>query len=389
MDFEIPEETRMLRDLVRRFVERELLPLEPAVLEREARGEPLGLTTEELARLDARCRELGLWGLDVPGELGGAGVGTLAKTVVAEELSRTIVPFVVPPDSPNLHMLLATVNAAQREGYLLPYARGETISAIAISEPGAGSDPAAMTTRAERDGDGWVIHGRKIWISRATEADFTIVMAVTDPARRARGGITAFLVDRGTPGMIVGRTIRILGGFRTYEVVFDGCRVPASQVLGEVGHGFGPMQLRLTVRRLEMAAWSVGLAERALAMMIAHAKQRVTFGQPLAERQTIQWWIADAAAHIHATRLMIHEAAWRAERGDDIRTEASMAKVYANEMASEVVDHALQTFGAMGLAKEMPLQIMYQLVRAYRIIEGPSEVHRWVVARKLLRDAPD
>jgi acyl-CoA dehydrogenase len=386
MDFDLPEETRMLRDLVRRFVEQELMPLEPRVLEREARGEPLGLTAEELALLRPRCRDLGLWGLDVPAELGGADVGTLAKTVVAEELSRTVVPFVFPPDSPNLHMLLRTVNAEQRTKYLLPYARGETISAIAISEPGAGSDPAAMTTRAFRDGDDWILNGRKIWISRVPEADFTIVMALTDPSKRAHGGITAFLVDRGTPGMVIGRTIAILGGFRTYEVVFEDCRVPVAQVLGAVGQGFGPMQLRLTVRRLEMAAWSIGLAERALAMMVEHAKQRVTFGQPLAERQTVQWWVADAAAHIHATRLMVREAAWRADRGEDIRTQASMAKVYANEMATEVIDHALQTHGAMGLAKEMPLQIMYQLVRAYRIIEGPSEVHRWVVARKLLRE---
>jgi acyl-CoA dehydrogenase len=386
MDFDLPEDTRMLRDLVRRFVQQELLPLEPRVLEREARGELLGLRPDELAPLRTKCRDVGLWALDVPAELGGANVGTLAKTVVAEELLRTVVPFVFPPDSPNLRMLLHTVSAEQKEKYLLPYARGETISAIAISEPGAGSDPAAMTTRAERDGDNWILNGRKIWISRAAEADFTIVMALTDPSKRAHGGITAFLVDRGTPGMVVGQPTAILGGFRTYEVSFDDCRLPASHILGELGRGFGPMQLRLTVRRLEIAAWSIGLAERALAMMVEHAKHRVTFGQPLAERQAVQWWIADAAAHIHAARLLVREAAWRADRGEDIRTEASMAKVYASEMASEVIDHALQTHGAMGLAKEVPLQMMYQLVRAYRVFEGPSEVHRWIVARRLLRD---
>jgi acyl-CoA dehydrogenase len=384
MDFELPESTRLLQQLVRRFVDEELLPIEPRALEREARGGPLTPPREETEVLWDKARRLGLAGLDVPEELGGAAIGAVAKSVVTEELARSIVPFAFPPDSPNLHMLLVTANAEQRERYLLPYARGETISAIAISEPGAGSDPARMTTRAVRERGGWTIRGRKTWISRIREAEFTIVMAVTDPGKGTRGGITAFLVDRDTPGMIVGREIVLLAGYRTYEVVFDDCWVPDTQVLGVVGDGFGPMQHRLTVRRLEMGSWSIGLADRALEMLIAQAKTRVTFGQPLSERQTIQWWVADAAIHIRAARLLVREVAWKLERGEDVRTEASMVKVYASEMASAVVDHALQAHGAMGLAKEMPLQIMLQLLRAYRIMEGPSEVHRWVVARKLL-----
>jgi acyl-CoA dehydrogenase len=387
MDFELPSETRLLRDMVRRFVEEELLPLEGGALAREARGEPLTPPRAELERLYAKANELGLVGLDVPKELGGAEIGAIAKIVITEEIARSVIPFAFPPDAPNLHMMLRTANEDQRQRYVLPYARGETVSAIAISEPDAGSDPSRMKTRALRDAGGWVIEGRKLWISRVPEAEFTIVMAVTEPGRGSRGGITAFIVDQGTPGMEVTRAMMVLGGYRTYEVVFDGCRVADAQVLGEVGQGFAPMQHRLTVRRLEMGAWSIGLAERALEMMVAHSKTRVTFGQPLAERQTVQWWIADATAKIHAARLMTHEAAWRVERGEDVRTEASMVKVFATEMASEVVDHAVQAFGAMGLVKEMPLQIMYQLARAYRIMEGPSEVHRWVVARKRLRAA--
>jgi acyl-CoA dehydrogenase len=384
MDFDLTTETRLLQHMVRRFVNEELLPLEAAALAREARGEPLTPPRRELEPLYAKAKGLGLVGLDVPKELGGAEIGAVAKIVITEELARSIVPFAFPPDAPNLHMMLRTANEDQRRRYLLPYARGETISAIAISEPDAGSDPARMKTRAFREGGVWVIRGRKLWISRVPEAEFTIVMAVTDPDKGTRG-ITAFLVDRGTPGMSIERSIMVIGGYRTYEVVFDDCRVADSQVLGEIGQGFAPMQHRLTVRRLEMGAWSIGLAERALEMMVGHVKSRVTFGQPLAERQTVQWWIADAVARIHATRLMVREAAWRVERGEDVRTEASMIKVFATEMASEVVDHAVQAFGAMGLAKEMPLQIMYQLARAYRIMEGPSEVHRWVVARKRLQ----
>ena len=232
MDFELSEETRMLVELVEKFVQNELMPLEPAVLEREARGEPAGLTAEEQAPLLAKCRELGLWGLDVPEAYGGADIGTVAKVAVSEELARTVVPFTFPPDSPNLHMLIATVNDEQRAQYLEPYARGETVSAIAISEPGAGSDPAHMSTRAERRGDVWVLNGRKIWISRAAEADFTIVMAVTETGKGARGGISAFLVDRGTPGMHVGPPEAILGGARTHEVTFEDCRIPAGNLWG-------------------------------------------------------------------------------------------------------------------------------------------------------------
>ena len=381
------EEYRMLQNLAAKFVDNELMPLEPAVLAREMSGQPVCLTGQEEAPLLAKCRELGLWGLDVPEEIGGANLPAVARMGIYEELGRTITPFTFPPDSPDLHMLLATANERQRKLYLEPYARGETRSAIAVSEPGAGADPAAMTTRAVKDGNHWVINGRKIWISFVKSADFTIVMALTDPAKKARGGITAFIVEKGTPGFIIGREIAMLAGARTYEVVFEDCRLHEEQVLGKVGDGFGPMQLRLTVRRLEMGAWCVGMARRALDMMVAHAKLRVTFGAPLADRQAIQWWIADAATKIHACRLMVMDAAARLDAGQDARSATSMVKVFGTEMATEVIDHAMQTHGAMGMAKEMPLQQMAQRVRVMRVFEGPSEVHRMVIARRILNAA--
>lgn len=384
MDLELPEENRMLRDLVAKFVANDLMPLENAILAREAGGGKAALTDEELAPLHKKCKELGLWGLDVPEALGGADIGAVAKMCVSEELAYTITPFTFPPDSPNLHMMIATVNEDQRRRYLEPYARGETVSAIAISEPGAGADPSEMKTRAVKRGNKWVINGQKIWISRMRESAFTIVMAVTDPEKKARGGITAFLVDQDNPGMRVARDIPIIGGHRTAEVLFEECEVDEGQVLGKIGDGFGPMQLRLTIRRLEIGAWSVGIARRALDMLIAHANMRVTFGEKLADRQAIQWWIADAATKIHATRLMVQQAAWKLERGEDVRIEASMIKVYGTEMVAEVVDHAMQAHGAMGMAMEFPLQYLYKKIRTFRIFEGPSEVHRWVVARRLL-----
>ena len=385
MPFDLIEEHVMLRELVAKFVDNELMPLEKVVLAREAAGGELALTAEESAPLLGKCRELGLWALDAPEEVGGMNLPAAALVGVNEELGRTVTPFVFPPDSPNLHMLLAAADERQKRLYMEPYARGEAHSAIAISEPGAGGDPAGMTTRAVKEGSDWVINGRKIWISRVPRADFTIVMALTDPEKRARGGITAFVVERDTPGFAVERSIPMLAGARTYEVVFDNCRIPESQVLGAVGAGFAPMQLRLTVRRLQMGSWCVGMARRALAMLCEHASQRVTFGERLADRQAVQWWIADAATRIHACSLMVMDAAVKQDRGEDVRTEASMIKVFATEMAADVVDHAQQTFGAMGMTKELPLQMMAQRVRLMRVYEGPSEVHRMVIARRTLR----
>jgi acyl-CoA dehydrogenase len=258
------------------------------------------------------------------------------------------------------------------------------VSAIAISEPGAGGDPAAMRSRAVREGDHWVLNGRKIWISRAAKADFTIVMAATDREKGARGGISAFIVDKGTPGFNVLRRIPMLGGHFTYEIALEDLRLPHTAMLGEEGKGFAPMQERLSNRRVQMAAWCTGRAQRALDMMVEYAPQRSTFGVPLSERQAIQWWIADAATRIHACRLMTHEAAWRIDTGRDARSQVSMIKAYATEMAWEIIDRAMQTFGAMGMTKELPLQQMANDVRLMRVYEGPTEVHRWVVARNTL-----
>jgi acyl-CoA dehydrogenase len=416
----LAEEHRMLADLVAKFVDRDLMPLEKSVLAREAAGQPYALTPDEERPLLEKCRELGLWALDVPEQLGGANLPTTALMAINEELGRTVVPFTFPPDSPNLHMLLAVASPAQRERYLKPYAEGVAHSAIAISEPGAGGDPAAMTTHATQNDGHWVINGRKIWVSRVPKADFIIVMARTgegkrhehpiaekpesrsDPASaresdaqnetfmppsrgRRHEGISAFIVERGTPGFIIEREIPMIGGHRTYELIFDNCRIPASQLLGEVGKGFAPMQLRLTVRRLQMGAWCIGISRRALDMLIDQARNRVTFGAKLADRQAIQWWVADAATKMHACRLMVMDAAEKQDTGQDVRTEASMVKLYATEMATEILDYAMQAHGALGMTKELPLQLFASQVRLMRIYEGPSEIHRMAIARRLLR----
>ncbi|WP_375270220.1 acyl-CoA dehydrogenase family protein [Sphingomonas sp.] len=384
MNFELDEDHRMIADLVRRFVEDELVPLEAGVLDRAIAGEEVQLTPEETERVNAVSRELGLWGLDAPEDVGGHDLPAVAMVGVNEAMGRTIVPYTLPPDSPNLRMLAATVDDRQREAYLAPYVRGETISAIGISEPGAGADPAGMKTYAVRDGDDWIINGRKIWITKANRADFTILMAVTDREKGARGGISAFLVDGDAPGFEVVRPIPVIGGETLYEVVLEDCRVPSWKLLGTEGQGFAPMQLRLATRRAEMAANAIGMAQRALDMMIDYAPQRTTFGKPLSERQTVQNWVSDAAIKLHAARLMTYDCAWKLDQGRDTRTEVSMIKSFALETAWEVLDHVMQCFGAMGMTREMPLQQMAARIRLMRIYDGPTEIHNWVVARNLL-----
>ncbi|MBR0935416.1 acyl-CoA dehydrogenase family protein [Bradyrhizobium jicamae] len=378
------EQTAMIRETVAKFVDRELIPLEQQYLKSKLPGsDHPELTAEQRKRLRDVSKELGLWGLDAPEDLGGHDLPTRTMAAVNEELGRSCVPFGLPPDTPNLRMLQAVGTEAQKKKYMQPYIEGRMSSAIAISEPGAGGDPAGMKTRAVLDGDQWVINGRKIWISNARIADFIIVMARVGSDQR-QGGITSFIVEKGTPGFIIEREIPMLGGGATFEIVFEDCRIPKESVLGEVGKGYAPMQLRLRTRRLEMGSTCIGITRRALEMLCEHAKQRETFGVKLADRQAIQWWIADISTRMHACRLMVRDAADKTDRGEDIRHEASMIKVFATEMAYDACDHAMQTLGALGMTLELPLNALWQKARLMRMYEGPSEVHRQAIARRVL-----
>jgi (R)-benzylsuccinyl-CoA dehydrogenase len=389
MDFTLPEELRMLRDTVARFVREELIPLEPTVIRREAER---GLTDEPLIppeaeeKLTRKAKEIGLYGIDVPEEYGGQSMGMLAKAVVIEELKYSIVPFILPPDSPNLWMLKETCRGEQIQKYLIPYANGEKKSAIAITEPSAGSDPANMQMRAEFKNGKWVLNGQKIFISGARKADFIIVMAVTDPEKRSRGGITAFLVDKGTKGVSMPSVFNTMGEHAPYAVFFDNVELPESQVLGEIGRGFAPMQNRLGVRRMEIACRALGYARRCMDLMIPQANERKTFGAPLADRQQIQWWLADSWQEMEMVRWITWRLAWKMDQGgSDWRREAAMVKLQGSEMVGRIVDRAIQLFGGMGVSKDLPLEYMARACRVWRIFEGPSEVHRWFIARDLLR----
>lgn len=380
---QLSEETRMIQETVAKFVDRELIAIEGDVLKARIQ-EGQDLSAAQIERLRRVSKELGLWGLDAPVELGGQNLPAVTMAVVKEEMGRSFVNFRLPPDSPNLRMMAAVGTDAQKQRYLKPYIEGTLSSAIAISEPGAGGDPAGMKTRATLEGGQWVINGRKIWITNARDADFVIVMARVGDGER-RSGVTSFIVEKGTPGYIVERAIPMIAGYVTYEVAFDNCRIPEDAVLGQIGNGYAPMQLRLLTRRLEMGSTALGIARRALGMMCEHAKQRETFGVKLADRQAIQWWIADTTTRIHACRLTVHDAAEKIDRGEDVRHEASMIKVFATEMAHDACDHTMQTFGALGMTLELPLNALWQKARLLRVAEGPSEVHRQTIARNILR----
>ena len=390
MDFTLPEELRMLRDTVARFVREELIPLEPMVIRREAER---GLTDAPLippdveAQLEAKAKAIGLFGVDVPEEYGGQNMGMLAKAVVIEEMKYSITPFLLPPDSPNLWMLRKTCKGDQIAKYLLPYASGEKKSSIAITEPSAGADPAGMQTRAEYRNGKWVLNGQKIFISGARKADFIIVIAVTDPKKGSRGGMTAFIVDKGTRGLSIPSVFTTIGEHAPYAVFLDDVEVSDDQILGEIGNAFGPMQDRLGVRRMEIACRAMGYARRCLDLMIPQANQRKTFGALLADRQAVQWWLADSWQEVEMVRWITWRLAWKMDQGvKDWRREAAMVKLQGSEMVGRVVDRAMQLFGGMGMTKDMPLEYISRVSRVMRIYEGPSEVHRWFIARDLLRN---
>ena len=297
-------------------------------------------------------------------------------------------PFSFPPESPVLRLLMAVANEDQRRRYLAPYAQGKTRSATAISEPGAGADPTAMATRAVKDGDHWVLDGRKIWVSYMPQADFTIVLARTAAGRDHRG-ITAFIVDRDTPGFRIEREIPMLGGHRTYEVVLEACRVPDSQVLGEPGSGFAHLQLRLTRRRLLMGPMCIGMARRALDMMCERAVSRVTKGERLADKQMVQERIADSYTQITQFRLHVLYAAWLLDQDKGythrVRREISAIKAAMPGVLRDVVYRALHIHGSLGMSNETPLMDMWQYVPEMGIVDGSTEVHKVSVAKDILR----
>ena len=382
MDFAISGESRLLVDTVRRFIEAEVRPLEE---ETDLKG---AIPPEALRRVKAKAQELGLFAMNMPAEAGGGGLSCVDHCLVEEEFGKTSDALIRRVFGQVYPMLMAC-KGPQVEEYLRPTVKGDRICAMAITEPGAGSDAAAISTTARRDGDHWVLNGTKHFISDGDIADYVIVMALTDPEKRARGGITLFLVDRGTPGFTVSRLQPMMGhrGYGHAELVFNDCRIPADAVLGEIGGGFPLiMQSVLEVRLAHIGARAVGMASRALEMMRTHAADRKQFGQPIGNFQMVQKMIADSAIELYGVKMMVLDAAWEIDQGRDPREKVSMIKVAASEMQGRVVDRAIQVFGGMGFTKELPLERMYRDARVTRIYDGTSEIHRMLVARSVIKN---
>jgi acyl-CoA dehydrogenase len=376
-----------LQQRVRRFVADEVIPLEPDETEED------GLPGPQLADVRSKARTERLFAPQLPREYGGLGLRTMDMCVIFEEAGRSplgpLALHCAAPDEGNMHLLLHAATAEQKKKYLEPLARGEIRSCFAMTEPapGAGSDPTMLLTRAERRGDKWVINGRKWFTSGAKGAAFTIVAAVTEPAADAKHRMTLFLVDAGTPGYEIVRPIPTLtaGGPGGHcEVRFLDCVVPDSQVLGGIGKGFKLMQVRLGPARLTHCMRWLGAAVRSQEIATKYARKRQAFGKHLADHQAVQWMLADSTIDIHASRLMVFEAAWKLERGSEARQETSMCKVFVAEAVGRVIDRAIQICGAKGISGDLILGRFYRDVRAFRIYDGPSEVHRMVIARRVV-----
>jgi acyl-CoA dehydrogenase len=382
IDFSLPDDARLLVDTVRSFVETEVQCLEDQV-ERTAT-----VPADALKVVKAKAQGLGLYAMNMPAEVGGGGLSCVEHCLVEEELGKTS-DALIRRIFGQVYPMLMACRGDQIEKYLKPTVKGDLVCAMAITEPGAGSDAASISTTAQLDGDAWVLNGTKHFISDGDIADYVIVMALTDKERRARGGITLFLVDRGTPGFSVARTQPMMGhrGYGHAELIFDQCRVPANAVLGEVGSGFKLiMKSVLQIRLAHIGARAVGMAQRALEMMRKYAAERRQFGQPIGDFQMVQKLIADSATEIFGVKMMVLNAAWEIDQGLEPRDKVSMIKVAASEMQGRVVDRAIQVFGGMGFSKDLPLERMYRDARVTRIYDGTSEIHRMLIARSTIKN---
>ncbi len=378
MDLTLTDEEREIRDWVRTFVTKELVPLEPQVLERERNGER-GFSLDELRGLQEKAKQSGFFGVLTPEEYGGMGLSSLMAALIEIELGRTFVQFKFGGDADNI---LFHANDEQKKRYLEPTISGERYSCFAITEPGAGSDARNIRTAAVRDGDEWVINGEKTFITGGDIADFTMVFAVTDKEKGADGGVTCFLVDRDAGW--TSASIPTMGEWGPASLSFQDVRVPHSAILGEEGRGFALAMKWIGKGRFMLPARALGACERLVEMAMEQAKNRVTFGEPIANRQAIQWMIADSAVEIEALRWLVIAAAWQVDHGLDSRQSQSMAKLFGGVQANQIVDRVLQIHGGMGYTRELPIERWYRELRLLRIYEGTDEIQRRTIARNLL-----
>lgn len=379
--FQLSTETRMLQTWMREYLRKEILPLETTM-----DPEAITIPGEEYERLSKKTQEAGMWNLNIPEEYGGAGLDCFTMTVLMEEMSQhrnglyNTCYGTVGRSVPNI---VFSGTGEQIEKFAIPTLNGQRKGTFfAITEPTGGSDPArAIQTTAVRDGDKWVLNGTKVFISGAGTANWGIIFARTG---EGRGGISAFIVETDTPGFKAS-PIYVMRPSYPYEVSLMNCRIPYENLLGEEGKGFELVTALLGKARFPYSAANLGVAVAAHRMAVNYAKKREVFGRTLDQKQGIQWMLADSEVDIRSARWLIWEGAWKVDRGEDYRQEASIAKLVSSEVLGRVIDRAVQIHGAYGVSKELPLERWYREARIRRIGEGPSEVHRFVISRNILR----
>ncbi len=383
MDFSFSEEHDMLRDLARRFADREL---RPHAAEVDRNGEVPRSVIDKAA-------ELGFLGVVLPEEYGGGGFGEIGSCIVMEEISRACMStgiIIGGHTSIGAMAILKGGSEEQKQKWLPPMAEGKILGAFALTEPGAGSDASAIATKAVRDGDHYVLNGQKTFITNGGVADLYSVFAKTNLDAGVRG-ITAFLVEADTPGVRAGKPEQKMGirGSHTTDLFFEDVRVPVENRLGKEGHGFRVAMNTLNVGRITVSAQCLGPMKEALSLSIAHSKERVQFGAPIAKLQAIQWMLADMAADIYATESMTYRAAWMCDQGMPLTRQSAITKLFASEALGRCVDKAVQIHGGMGYMSEYPVERMYRDARITRIFEGTNEIQRLVIANDVLKRGID
>ncbi len=390
VDFTLSPEIKELRKKAKTFMEEQIYRNEPIFHEGGPEAESL------MRELQAKTKAMGMWAMFIGPEAGGSGTGFLPYAYVNEILGRS--PFAprafgcAAPDTGNAEILHQFGTAEQKGRWLKPLVAGEIRSCFSMTEPEvSGADPTGLQTRAVRDGDEWVINGHKWFTSGAMGATFAIVMAVSDPDAESHRRMSQIIVPLDTPGVNIVRAVPVMGeaSGAHCEIRYEDVRVSVTNVLGEPGDGFRIAQKRLGPGRIHHCMRWLGQMQRAFELLCRRALSREAFGGPLADKQTVQNWIADSAAEIQASRLLTMHAAHKIDQGDEARVEISLIKFWGATALHNVIDRAIQVHGAMGVSGDTPLESMYRQARAARIYDGPDEVHRMVVARRILRAFKD
>lgn len=381
MDFTFPREYQLLRRMVREFAQKEVAPIVREIDEKE----------QVPRELIDKAAKLGLLGVPFPQKYGGMGAGEMGYCIVMEEINKVCGSLaVVIGGHIGIGATAIHLDGSEelKEKYLTPLARGEIIGAFGLTEPGAGSDAAAIRTRAERDGDDYVLNGSKTFITNGKLSDVVSLLAVTDPSLGARGGVTAFVVEKTFPGFSTGTEEDKMGirGSDTTELIFENCRVPKENVIGEVGLGFITFMKTLDLGRLSLGAACLGACDLALEKSVQWAKIRHLFGKPIAHRQSIQFMVADMATEIEALRSLVYRTAWLVDTGQPFSREAAMCKLYGSEVLHRCVDRAVQIHGGMGYMRDYFIELMYRDARITEIFEGTSEIQRIVIASDIFRE---